>query len=52
MINRFTDVQELLESEQDEEVVGHKGSGEEGGPLSVAHRALMEQFLAGGRLDS
>ena len=42
----------LLESEQGEEVVGHKGSGGEGGPLSAAHRASMERGLVGGRLDA
>ena len=42
----------LLESERGEEAVGCKGSGEEGGPLSAAHRESLEQFLAGGQLDS
>ena len=42
----------LLESERGEEAVGHEGSGEEGGPLSTAHRESLERFLAGGRLDS
>ena len=37
----------LLESEQGEEAVGCEGSGEEGGPLSVAHQASMEWGLAG-----
>ena len=42
----------LLESERGEEAVGREGSGEEGGPLSAAHRESMERFLAGGQLDS
>ena len=42
----------LLESERGEEAVGRKGSGEESGPLSAAHRESMERFLAGGWLDS
>ena len=42
----------LLESERGEETVGREGSGEEGGPLSAAHRELLERFLAGGQLDS
>ena len=42
----------LLESEQGEEAVGCEGSGEERGPLSVAHQASMERSLVGGQLDA
>ena len=42
----------LLESEWGEESVGHEASGEEAGPLSVAHQESLERFLAGRPLDS